>query len=85
MVNRTLNFEAGNFHFLLKNHIESLPDCLNAFCTYFELYYIYIYIYVHIVVEVNMNMAEYGSQRSQQPENVNFELIVKGLKSDIFY
>ena len=31
-----------------------------------------------------MNMAEYGSQWSQQPENVNFEPIIRGLKSDIF-
>ena len=31
-----------------------------------------------------MNMIEYGSQRSEQPENVNFEPIIRGLKSDIF-
>ena len=37
-----------------------------------------------IVVEVTMNVAEYGSQRSDQPENVNFEPIIRGLKSDIF-
>ena len=31
-------------------------------------------------------MAKYGSRRSQQPENVNFEPIInkRGLKSDIF-
>ena len=40
--------------------------------------------YVYIVVEVTMNMAKYGSRRSQQPENVNFEPIIRGLKSDIF-
>ena len=34
--------------------------------------------------EVTMNMAKYGSRRSQQPENVNFEPIIRGLKSDIF-
>ena len=34
-----------------------------------------------VVVEVTMNMAEYGSRR---PPNVKFELIIKGLKSDIF-
>ena len=37
-----------------------------------------------IVVEVTLNRAEYGSQRSDQPENVNFEPIMRGLKSDIF-
>ena len=37
-----------------------------------------------IVVEVNMDMADYGSRRSQQPENVNFEPNIRGLKSDIF-
>ena len=31
-----------------------------------------------------MNMAEYGSQRSDQPENVNFEPIIRGLKNDNF-
>ena len=31
-----------------------------------------------------MNMAEYGSWRSQQPENVHFEPIIGELKSDIF-
>ena len=40
--------------------------------------------YVYMVVEVTMNMAEYGSRRSQQPANVNFALIIRGLKSDIF-
>ena len=37
--------------------------------------------------KVTMNMANYGSRRrrrSQQPENVNFEPIIIGLKSDIF-
>ena len=29
-----------------------------------------------IVVEVTMNMAEYGSQRSDQTENVNSEPII---------
>ena len=37
-----------------------------------------------IVVQVTLNMAEYGSQRPDQPENVNFEPIIRGLKSDIF-
>ena len=37
-----------------------------------------------IVVEVTLNRAEYGSRRSQQPKNVNFEPIISGLKSDIF-
>ena len=40
--------------------------------------------YVYMVVEVTMNMAEYGSRRSQQSENVNSEPIIRGLKSDIF-
>ena len=33
-----------------------------------------------------MNMAEYivGSQQLQQPENVNFEPIIRGLKNDNF-
>ena len=68
---RFLNF------FLLKTHLESLPDCRNEFCTQFELYI--------IVVEVTLNRAEYGSQRSDQPENVNFEpIIIRGLKNDNF-
>ena len=29
-----------------------------------------------------MNMNEYGSRRSEQPQNVNFELILRTLKSD---
>ena len=31
-----------------------------------------------------MNMAEYCSRWSQQPVNVTFEPIIRGLKSDIF-
>ena len=31
-----------------------------------------------------MNMAEYGSQRSDKPENVNSEPITRGLKNDNF-
>ena len=31
-----------------------------------------------------MNMAASGSQRPEQPENVNFEPNIRGLKSDIF-
>ena len=30
-----------------------------------------------------MNIAKDGSQGSEQPENVNFEPIIRGLKSDI--
>ena len=41
--------------------------------------------YMCIIAEVTLNRAEYGSQRSDQPENVNFEPIIRGLKSDIFY
>ena len=40
--------------------------------------------YVYIAVEVTMNMARYGSRQSQQPENVNFEPIIRELKSDVF-
>ena len=36
-----------------------------------------------MVVEVTMNMAEYGSKRLE-PQNVNFESIIRGLKNDIF-
>ena len=32
-----------------------------------------------------MKMAEYGSQWPEQPENVNSEPIIRGLKSDSFY
>ena len=39
---------------------------------------------MYLVVEVSMNMAEYGSQRSDQPEKVNFEPIIRGLKNDNF-
>ena len=39
---------------------------------------------VYIVVEVTLNRAEYGSQWSDQPESVNFEPIIRGLKSDIY-
>ena len=31
-----------------------------------------------------VSTVEYGSQRSEQPQNVNFELIIRGLKTDIF-
>ena len=31
-----------------------------------------------------MNMAQYGGQRPEQPENVNFVPNIRGLKSDIF-
>ena len=41
-------------------------------------------MYIYIVVEVTFNRAEYGSQRSDQPETVNFEPIIRGLNSDIF-
>ena len=40
--------------------------------------------YVSIVVEVTLNSSEYDSHRTDQPENVNFEPIIRGLKSDIF-
>ena len=31
-----------------------------------------------------MYRLPYGSRQSQQPENVNFEPIIRGIKSDIF-
>ena len=39
-----------------------------------------------IVAEVIMimNMVENGSQRQDQPENVNFEPIIRGLKNNNF-
>ena len=37
------------------------------------------------MVEVTLNRAEYGGQQSDQPENVNFEPIIRGLKNDNFY
>ena len=37
-----------------------------------------------IYSSVIINMAKYGSRRSQLPENVNFEPIIRGLKSDLF-
>ena len=39
---------------------------------------------VYIVVEVTLNRAEYGSQWSDRPQNVIFEPIIRGFKSDIF-
>ena len=39
-------------------------------------------MYIYIVVEVTFNRAEYGSQRSDQPESVNFVPIIRGLKYD---
>ena len=41
-----------------------------------------LYIIAYILVEVTMIMAEYGSRRSKQPENVNFEPTITGLKKD---
>ena len=41
-------------------------------------------LYVYIVVEATMNRTEYGSQQLDQPENMNFEPITRGLKSDTF-
>ena len=35
---------------------------------------------LYVVFEVTMNMGEYGNQRSQQPQNVNFEPIIRGLR-----
>ena len=41
-------------------------------------------MYFYITVEVTMNMAEYGSRLLEQPQNVNFEPIIRGFKSDSF-
>ena len=38
---------------------------------------------LYIVIEVTMNMAKYATNQ-QQPKNVNFEPIIRGLKDDIF-
>ena len=62
---------------MLKNHLDSLPDCQNALWSVGALYYVYI------VVEVTMNIGKYAAW-SQQPKKVNFEPIVRGLESDIF-
>jgi len=44
-----------------------------------------LYYTIYIVVGMTMmNMAEYGIQWSEQPQNVNFEPIIRGLNSDIF-
>ena len=43
-----------------------------------------VFYYVYIVVEVTMKMAIIWQSAVQQPENVNFEPIKRGLKSDIF-
>ena len=40
---------------------------------------------VYIVVALTMNLAEFGSRRLQQPANVNFEPIKRGLKSDFLF
>ena len=62
------------FNFLLRNHLESLPECQNALrCVAHSLSFI-----LCIVVEVTLNRAEYGSQ------NVNFEPIIRGYFCDIF-
>ena len=37
----------------------------------------------NIVVDVTMKMADNGGRRSQLPANVNFELIIRVLQSDI--
>ena len=36
-----------------------------------------------IIVEVIMNMSEYGSWRPEQRMDVNFQPIIRALKSDI--
>ena len=41
-------------------------------------------MYIYAEVEVTMNMAKYGSQRPEQPENVNFEPIIRRLKKRYF-
>ena len=49
-----------------------------------RLHIVWASYYIYLVVELTMNMAEYGSRRSKQHKNVNFEPIIRGLKSDIF-
>ena len=60
------------FNYLLKNYLESLSERV-----------LHIFWALYCVIEVTLKSAEYGSQRSDQPENVNFEPI-RGFKSDIF-
>ena len=38
--------------------------------------------YIHIVIDLTLKGAEHDSQRSEQPENDNFEPIIRGLKND---
>ena len=37
-----------------------------------------------MIIEVTLKRTEYDSQRSEQPENVNFEPIIRGPKNDKF-
>ena len=48
------------------------------------LHIVWALYYVYVENGITMNMAEYGSRRSEQPQNVIFEPIIRRLKSDIF-
>ena len=84
-INKSKNYATSSairifsIFFLFKNRLESFPDCQNVI-----LHISWALYHVYMVIEMTMNMAEYGSQRSDQPENINFEQIIRGLKSDIF-
>ena len=67
-----------NFLFIQK------PSRITPWLSKRILHIIWALYCVYIVVEVTLNRAEYGSRRSQQPANVNFRPIIRGLKSDIF-
>ena len=57
------------FHqgFLLKNHLESLPDCQNAVCTYI----VWALYYVNIVVQVTLNLL-FHRHHGQKQWNLDF-------------
>ena len=58
-----------------KNHLKSLPDCQSVFRTKCELYIMLRWLWTWLL---------YGSRRSQQTENVNFEPITRGLYGQLF-
>ena len=69
-----------SFFVLLKNHLQSLPTAKIRFAHSLS-FKICIY---KCSSWGDINTAEYASRRPQQPTNVNFEPITRGLKSDIF-
>ena len=49
-----------------------------------QLHNVWALYYIHIVIDLTLKGAEHDSQRSEQPENDNFEPIIRGLKNDNF-